>query len=394
MGNVRLLRPFGVMLHGKVERGLELKLDESGRITEIGPQTGMPDINILSPAFVNAHSHLEYRGMLGQISGGDFFSFLRQITALKTEEPPELVEAMCLRAAQDNFDSGVALLGEHTDRPGSAIAMKKVGLLGTLFQEAITSNARGEEKERLASVEEMARKSQSISSLPAFVNPHSTYTVDPESLRFLAKHNNPASIHCAEHTIENDYIARCEGPIADFRREQGVTVQALGRSVVAYLQNLGFLRPTTQLVHCCDLDEEDIAVIALSGASIAHCPRSNKFLRSKPARIREFLDAGILVGLGMDSPATGGTIDFFDEMRSALQTSRERGKPITAEEVWQMATTWGAASLGINDWEIKVGNRLPLIEIDIELALETEDILERGTPKTVNWILTPNEAVS
>ncbi|MCB0824732.1 MAG: amidohydrolase family protein [Armatimonadetes bacterium] len=394
MGNGKLLRPFGVMIDGRVERGLEIQLDEAGRITHIGPQSGMPNLNILSPAFVNAHSHLEYRGMLGQITGGDFFSFLRQITALKPEESPDYIEAMCLRAAQENFNTGVAMIGEHTDRPGSAKAMKQVGLLGMLFQEAITSNARGEEQEKLEFVAEKARGAYAESHLPTHVNPHAAYTVDPNSLRFLAEQNTPASIHCAEHTIENDFIARGEGAIADFRREQGVDVKPLGRSVVAFLNELGFLRPTTQLVHCCDLDDEDISLIAKSGSSIAHCPRSNTFLHCKPARIREFLTAGITVGLGMDSPATGDHIDFFAEMRAALQTSRERGKPVTAEEIWQMATTWGAKSLGTPNWEIKVGNRIPLIEIDVELALETEDILERGTPEAVNWILTSSEAVS
>jgi 5-methylthioadenosine/S-adenosylhomocysteine deaminase len=107
------------------------------------------------------------------------------------------------------------------------------------------------------------------------------------------------------------------------------------------------------------LDGEDIATLARSGAAVAHCPRSNQRLRCGVAPVAELQAAGITVGLGTDSLASNDSLDMLAEMRAALQVSRERAAlqgapaPLTAGSILQMATLDGARALG---WDGLIGS--------------------------------------
>lgn len=98
------------------------------------------------------------------------------------------------------------------------------------------------------------------------------------------------------------------------------------------------------------------------------------------------LDAGIRVGLGMDSAASSGPIDMFEEMRAALAASHRRGEPLTGEQVLDMATAGGARSLGLSGWEIKEGSTVPLIKIVVDGCHTAEDLIENGSPGCVQWV--------
>src|SRR5262249_13723713 len=154
----------------------------------------------------------------------------------------------------------------------------------------------------------------------------------------------------------------------------------------------GLVRPGAQFVHCCAIEHDDVHLLANHRVTVAHCPRSNVRLKCPVAPVREMLDAGILVGLGLDSPASSGPIGMFAEMRSALSVSMERGKPVTPEEVWRMATSMGADSLRaavpeLPKWRIEPGSQVPLIAIHLSTAQTVDDLIQRGTPDKVKWVV-------
>ena len=369
-----LLRPYACVIQGEVRWGVEIEI-EDGVITRVGIQSGVPDEYVLCPAFVNAHSHFEYRGLMNRVGGDDFFAWIREITAAKSEQELDQVRLDCQLAADENRATGVGLVWEHSDRPGSGIAMKNAGLQGVLFQELITFNERESPGEKMALVHERAADQYRESGIRAYVNPHALYTVDEASLQKIAFRPGPLSIHCAESRFERELTVHGEGPFAEFQRMNGWNVVPHGFSPVAVLNGLGYLRPLTQLVHCCDVDEDDIARIARSRASVAHCPRSNKRLGCSIAPVRRMLDAGIPVGLGMDSAASSGVIYMFEEMRCALEMSRRRSEVLEPEEILSMATGGGARSLRVPGWEIEVGSRVPLIKIGVDECYSAEELI-------------------
>lgn len=317
---------------------------------------------VLSPAFVNAHSHMEYRGMLDQLPMGDYLGFIRAIMAAKEEQTPEQVEADCLTCAQENRESGIAWMAEHADRPGSSSAFTATGLRGHIYHEVIALSLDQELPE--------PRHGE-------ILNPHATYTVREDLLRALGKGVGPRSIHVSESTAETDLFQQGSGMIADWFSGAGVTKPRMARSPMAYLDELGFLKPGRQMVHCCDIDDNDIALMADRGVDVAHCPRSNVALNCPIAPVRRMREAGIPVGIGLDSPASGGPVDMFAEMREALASSRRKGEPLTAGEVWTMATTEGAKHFG----EVELG------WIRIEGDFDSLDqVIEEGSPERISWV--------
>ncbi|MFQ3587365.1 MAG: amidohydrolase family protein [Fimbriimonadaceae bacterium] len=390
-----ILRPYGIVIDGELGIGLEI-VRRNGRIETVRPHTGLPEPWVLSVPFVNAHSHFEYRGLQGRVPvpepsrepeepGHTFAAWIGALTRAKAEQDPAQVEADVDRAAAENRATGVWAVGEHSDRPFSAAAMARHRLGGRVFQEVLTFFERNDPAPKVAAVRQKA-ESQATNGLPVHLSPHSLYTVDEGTLAELAQTDQPISVHLAESRAENLFSTAGTGPIAETHRRNGFDPAPTGERVVARAERLGLLRPGAQLVHVCDIDPDEVARIARSGASVAHCPRSNRTLRCPIAPIRELLDAGVPVGLGLDSPASSGPIDMFAEMRAALELSRERGGPVADREVWSMATTLGARSLMLPEPRIAAGCDGPLIRIAVPDAQCTEDLIERGSPGLVSWI--------
>lgn len=387
---VQLLRPYGVVIDGQLELGLELVLSE-GVVKEIRPHTGIPDSFVISPAFINAHSHLEYRGLQGRMRETEYWPWLREITQAKVEQAMAGVQADADLAAAENRRTGVAVMGEHSDRPVSGHAMKLARLGGAIFQEVITRFKPETARDRLQVSLDKAAIQAAEAGGTGFAIPHAYHTVDDETLRGFGRSGDPFSIHVAETDLENQLTLFGTGSISDTYKALGVDYTPTGKRLVPTLHELGLVREKAQFVHCCALEESDIGLMASGGPTVAHCPRSNVRLNCPVAPIREMLDAGIKVGLGMDSPASGGPIDMFDEMRCALQVATDRGRPITANEVWRMATCMGADSLrfaipNLQVWDILVGSSLPLLRIHIENAYSTEDLITQGSPDRIEWI--------
>jgi cytosine/adenosine deaminase-related metal-dependent hydrolase len=391
------LRPYGLIIGGVLEQGLELLIDE-GVVYDIRPSSKPPEPFILSPAFVNAHSHLEYRGMLDQIQHPEYYEWIYELMRLKTLETEDFVREQCRIAALENRRTGIAWVGEHSDRPGSAEALRDQGIGGWIFQEVITTGSTNIPETLLGCQQklEKTREGFLLSKRDhnqeivkgASLSPHAYFTVARDVLTQLGNSQQPISIHVAETTHETNFTKYGQGPIAERRRSFGVPFETYDQSVVEVLNDLGVLRPGTQCVHCCDVSETDIDIFKKSGVTIAHCPRSNVRLQCPSAPVREFLDAGITVGLGMDSPASGGKIDMFDEMRAALQVSHERGKPLTAQEVWRMATSEGYQSFGppkTSQWDIYAGSSTPLIKINLH-STSLQALIEQANPSHVEWL--------
>jgi 5-methylthioadenosine/S-adenosylhomocysteine deaminase len=205
---------------------------------------------------------------------------------------------------------------------------------------------------------------------------HSAYTVDRATLAMFGASNERCSIHVAETHYENQFFERGDGPIADFYRRNHVPFEPTGQSVVRTLEQLGLVRENVQFVHCCAVTDSDIDIMRRASVSVAHCPRSNKRLGCPTAPVRELLGAGLSVGIGLDSAASSGPIDMFAEMRCAVEVSLERGRAVSAEEVWEMAAGTG----------VGVGTQVSgLLKIHVADALSTADLVARGRPELVEW---------
>ena len=379
------LRPYGVVVDGRLELGLEVVLDDDGAVSEIRPHTGVPDQYVLSAAFVNAHSHLEYRGLLNAVRETEYLAWIKSLTELKRAQSSAQVFDDCLLAAAENRETGVALIAEHSDRPYSGAAMAMHALHGVIFQEVITFAEGTDPVEKLAQVADNMRENAQHFHDDMAMSPHAPWTVDPHTLKALADPGGRLSVHVAESVHENAYFLEDRGPIAEACANAGFK-HPHGARVVAFLAEVGYLRPGVQFVHACDINAEEVGQIAVAGVSVAHCPRSNEALNCPRAPVRDMLDAGVRVGIGFDSAASSGPIDMFAEMAAALRVSEGLGKSITPEEAWRAATTMGAESIGRRGWDITVGSTVPMIKVHVQDGQQIEDLIIQGSPKAVEWV--------
>jgi 5-methylthioadenosine/S-adenosylhomocysteine deaminase len=155
------------------------------------------------------------------------------------------------------------------------------------------------------------------------------------------------------------------------QREEVAAVKTLfGDRPVRKFHDWGILKPGTVLAHCVWLDDEEIALVADTGAGIAHCPVSNMKLASGPAPLAKFRDAGITVGLGSDGGISNNSLSMWECMKvgSLLQkVTRLDARAVGAEEAIRLATIDGARLLGVDlqIGSLEVGKLADVILIDL-----------------------------
>ena len=139
--------------------------------------------------------------------------------------------------------------------------------------------------------------------------------------------------------------------LAETVEEEAYCLELYGCRPVEYLDRLGWLADDVWCAHCVHLSENDIAQFARTGTGVAHCPTSNLRLGAGVAPVRDLLDAGVRVGLGVDGSASNERGDLFLEVKQALLVARGRdgGAALTAREAIRLGTRGGAALLRRDD---------------------------------------------
>ncbi|MGH8789365.1 MAG: amidohydrolase family protein [Cupriavidus necator] len=153
-----------------------------------------------------------------------------------------------------------------------------------------------------------------------------------------------------------------------------------GKTLLAYMQQIGILSRHATLAHSIWVTDDDIALMGQAGCSVVHNPLSNLKLGSGLAPIRKLLDAGVAVGLGTDGLSSNDSARVFDLIRfAALMHNCGGSDPaqwLSATEVLRMATIDGArtAMLDHVTGSIEVGKAADLIMLD----LNTDNFLPKN----------------
>jgi cytosine/adenosine deaminase-related metal-dependent hydrolase len=156
--------------------------------------------------------------------------------------------------------------------------------------------------------------------------------------------------------------------VAETADEAAFCQERFGCRPIEFLDRLGFLGEDVWLAHGVHLSSEDIDRLRATGTGIAHCPTSNMRLGSGTAPVRELLDAGVQVGLGVDGSASNDGGHLLGEVRQAVLVARGRGGPgaMGAREALRLGTRGGAACLGRDDvGSIEAGKRGDLALFDV-----------------------------
>ncbi len=162
--------------------------------------------------------------------------------------------------------------------------------------------------------------------------------------------------------LARQYAVHLHTHLAETEDEQQFCLQKFGYRPVPYMQSVDWLGQDVWFAHAVYVDNEEVKSFAQYGCGVAHCPTSNMRLASGIAPVKEYLAAGVKVGLGVDGSASNDGSHMLAEVRQAMLVARVKEgltgfslsndssrKLMTAREALRLATRGGAEVLGRSD---------------------------------------------
>ena len=155
--------------------------------------------------------------------------------------------------------------------------------------------------------------------------------------------------------------------------QKGYASRFLGRSLVEYMKEIGFLGPRVVIGHCVWPTERDIGLLAETDTGVTHHASCNLRVRNGISPVFEMLKAGVRVGLGIDSKSINDDDDILQEMKVCFLLHRipslELDSPhLSAGQVFRMVTETNAALLGYGRelGRLEPGRLADLVLLDYE----------------------------
>jgi 5-methylthioadenosine/S-adenosylhomocysteine deaminase len=260
-------------------------------------------------------------------------------------------------------------------------AMLEMGVRGIMFQETFGS-APEQTDEAMAVLKErvVALQKKETDLVRVGISPHAPYTISDDlyaaTARYAKETGLRMGLHIAESASETEIVCSARGPFAIEWSVRGLALSPRARSPVALLEKTGCLDTSPLLIHCVNLDAEDIAAMAKHHCSVAHCPASNAKFGHGISPVADLIAAGVTVGLGSDSVASNNRMDILEEARLAILFQRAIKKSeqaFTARQALEMATIGGARALRIDDrvGSLEVGKDADLAAFSLSHARVT-----------------------
>jgi cytosine/adenosine deaminase-related metal-dependent hydrolase len=358
---------------------------EDGLVGEVGagdpPEGEARDLRgaVVTPGLINTHHHLYQTLTRARAQEADLFTWLRTLypTWARIDAEMEYAAArtglaeLALSGCSTAFDHhyvfprGVTGLVEAELQAARELGMRMVASRGSMDLGASDGGLPPDELAEdmdaiLADAERLAALADGdmVGLAVAPCSPFSVTTRLMEESAALARRLGlQLHTHLAE-TVEEEAYCR----------------ELYGCTPVEYLERVGWLGGDVWCAHCVHLSPAEVTRFADSGVGVAHCPTSNLRLGAGTAPVRELLDAGARVGLGVDGSASNERSDMCFEVKQALLAARGRGggTAMTARDALRLGTRGSAGVLGRDD----IGSLEPGKRADV--AIWRTDGLELG----------------
>ena len=344
---------------------------------------------VIMPGFVNTHTHIELSVLHGCIKPSPFTPWILQLVEKARKLSLEDWEISASFGACMSIRSGVTCIGDIATRSPNLKALCESGLRGIVFAEVIEMDE-AKIDDAIVNVTQKVELWQDEckkSLLHIGVAPHSLYTVHPLLVKKLSRwareEGLPLSMHLAESQDETLYVRDGTGGLAQqYRQFLGwghLPVKGTGSSPTRYAGRLGVLDGLIA-AHSVQVNREDITLLKDHNVAVAHCPRSNSYLKVGIAPVIDLMNQGIPVGLGTDSLASNEDMDFFKEMRGLYLSQGKKtcpAKTLPHRKIVEIATLGGARVLKVDDkaGSLEVGKQADVIAVKPSRPIHlTEDL--------------------
>jgi 5-methylthioadenosine/S-adenosylhomocysteine deaminase len=176
------------------------------------------------------------------------------------------------------------------------------------------------------------------------------------------------------HKISQGWNSGTHIHVAETKTEVDMNLQLRGNRHIEWLNELGVLGPSMQLVHSVWLTDEELELIAKHQSVVVHCPVSNMYLASGVARVPEMLKMGITVALASDGPGSNNNQDMFGVMKATAllhKVNTLNAMVLLPEDVLKMACRGGAMAFGQPELigSLEVGKKADVVLVDLDTPL-------------------------
>ena len=311
---------------------------------------------VVTPGLVNAHHHLWQNLTRARAQDENLFGWLRTLYPVwaRIDEEAEYAAARCglaelaLSGCTTVFDHhylfppGRSGLLEAEIRAAREMGVRIVASRGSMdlgeSDGGLPPDSLVEERDDVLAATEAAATLADGADVEIAVAPCSPFSVTRELMRESAELARRLGLRLHTHlgeTVEEEEYAK----------------EKFGCTPVEYVEELGWLAEDVWCAHCVHLSTRDVRKFGQHRVGVAHCPSSNMRLGAGLAPVRELLDAGVRVGLGVDGSASNERGDLFLEVKQALLVARARGGPtaLSVRDALRLGTRGGAAVLGRDD---------------------------------------------
>jgi 8-oxoguanine deaminase len=352
----------------------------NGLIEKSGPMNKLPDTadevldlsgHILLPGLVNTHHHF-YQTLTRAVpaaQNANLFNWLKTLYPIWARLTPEDIFISTQTALSELALSGCTTASDHLYLfpNGSKLddEIEAALQVGVRLQASRGSMSLGESKGGLPPDSVTDSEDKILADSERLINryhdaklgamtqivlaPCSPFSVTGDLMRESAKLARKNGVHLHTHLAETE-------------DEEQFCLQKFGHRPVGYMQSVDWVGDDVWFAHSVYVNAEEIDVFAKHHCGVAHCPTSNMRLASGIAPIREYLAAGVNVGLGVDGSASNDGSHLLAEVRQAMLLSRLREgitgfslsndpsrKLMTARDALRLGTNGGAAVLGRKD---------------------------------------------
>lgn len=364
------------------------RIQTVGRWGQISASPGEEVIDlgesVLLPGLINAHCHLDYTDMAGQIARQKTFpDWIKAILALKAAWGYSDFARSWANGAKMLLGSGVTTVLDIEAVPELLPDVWSVTPLRVIsFREIISLRKTTEREFQLtqaaaqwAALHESGDGTGRSGDRGCGLSPHAPYTTHADLLRWAVRQaesrNWLLTTHVAESQDEFDMFRHASGPMHEWLKAQRDMSDCGTLSPIQHLERCDYLSSRLIAVHANYLEKGDTELLARRRVHVVHCPRSHAYFGHAPFRYAGLSHAGVNICLGTDSLASvkkaGRSVsgeplelNMFAEMRAFTSTHAD----VPPEAILRMVTVNPARALNV-----EVGQFAPNALADM-IALE------------------------
>ena len=341
----------------------------NGIIEAVGESSSLPQIadtiidmkgHVVIPGMVNTHHHL-FQNLTRAVpaaQNSELFSWLKTLYPIWSNIGPEHVYWSTALGLAELALSGCTTSSDHLyiypngaklDDSLSAASDIGVRFHGTRGSMSIGESQGGLPPDSLTEKETFIL-SESQRLIETY-NDSSRYAMQRVALAPCSPFSVSIDLMRESAAMARSYGVGLHTHLAENAEDIEYGLQQFGMRPGEYVEAVGWTGDDVWHAHCVQLNSEEINLFAKTGTGIAHCPCSNMRLASGIAPVRQMLDAGVKVGLGVDGSASNDSGNMINEARQTmlLQRVNSKASTMTAREALRVATIGGASVLNRDD---------------------------------------------